>query len=219
MIKNKLKKIHKLMHYNCGPDRDKLALSFFGGKKPILDVACGVGNFIKLDSDRINGIDWSPVSVKQCQEEGLNVSEANALDLPYDDNTIDNIHCCHLIEHLTPENAHTLLFELARVLKVGGTLVLRGPTMHEKFYDDLTHVRPYNPNAILHYYQSAGVQRTLESIPYEFKVIKKVWRYAEFPIPRLLNFYIISNILYRFGIHGSGHTGFILVLEKERWRA
>jgi len=44
------------------------------------------------------------------------------LELPYEDNSVDEINCGHCIEHLTMENARLGLKEWIRVLKNGGTI-------------------------------------------------------------------------------------------------
>jgi predicted SAM-dependent methyltransferase len=42
--------------------------------------------------------------------------------LPYDDNSFDGVYHSHVLEHLTPDAAESMLRECARVLKPGGVL-------------------------------------------------------------------------------------------------
>ena len=40
---------------------------------------------------------------------------------------------------------------MLRITKTGGYLVIRSPLMWEHFFDDIDHIRPYPPAAILNY--------------------------------------------------------------------
>lgn len=61
---------------------------------------------------------------------------APANDLPYDDNSVDEIYSSHLIEHLLPGTEDiTTLNEWRRVLKPGGRLIIRCPNF-ERYIND-----------------------------------------------------------------------------------
>lgn len=178
---------------------DNIALSYMESCEKILDIGCGTGRFISFDPERIEGIDQNEENVKTCKSKGFKVKTGQATMLPFGDNAFDAVHCSHLIEHLNPYDAYELLSEMNRVLKTDGIFCIRGPLMNSKFYDDLTHVRPYTPRAILHYMQiEENEQRALSKIPrlYEqllLKYRKKTTRFMNIPI---------------------GKTGFMLILKK-----
>lgn len=52
--------------------------------------------------------------------------------LPFDDGSIDVVLCCELIEHLREDPLH-MLFELNRVIKWGGMLILTTPNLASAF--------------------------------------------------------------------------------------
>jgi SAM-dependent methyltransferase len=53
--------------------------------------------------------------------------EADVANLPLEDNQADEIYAAHLLEHFDPEETFTVLREWWRVLKPGGTLVIKVP--------------------------------------------------------------------------------------------
>jgi len=139
--------------------------------------------------------------------------------LPYPDNSFDSVHCSHIIEHLFPKDAHKLLTEIDRVLRVNGILCLRTPLLHKGFYNDFTHIKPYNPEAIIYYLNVGKIdQLTLKRVKGVYKLIKLKYRRNQlFLFLRKTPFWflgIIFNILYRFGLSGIAKTGYMLVLKK-----
>jgi SAM-dependent methyltransferase len=119
----------------------------------VLDLGCGEGVFLALlrDAGRNGvGVDSSAVDLAPARAKGLEVVESDALAyLQRQDATFDGIFCAHLIEHLPPAVAVQLLTDAHRALRPGGRLVLITPdardleVMTERFWLDLTHVRPY----------------------------------------------------------------------------
>ena len=122
-----------------------------GGR--VLDVGCGPGVFLQAlcESGRTGfGIDASPDEVAEARRRGLAVEQADALAwLEGTAERFDGVFCAHVVEHLPPAAAVRLLEGAHRVLAPGGVLVLITPdprdleVLTERFWHDLTHVRPY----------------------------------------------------------------------------
>jgi len=194
-------------------------------KKSILDLGCGLGSFLKLGNGNAFGIDSNFESLKQSKRYSKNLVRGSVLQLPFPDGVFDGINCSHLIEHFGPGDAYALLREMNRVLKKDGLIVISTPVMWEKFFDDFTHVKPYNPGAILHYYGQQNEQRTKEKIDCKYEIDEIKWRYARIPIkpillPRggLVNTFLILLTEY-LGSIGFGRyvkTGYSLSLRKIR---
>jgi predicted SAM-dependent methyltransferase len=76
-------------------------------KKPIrLDVGCGKNKkegFIGIDIDKNSDADII----------------ASALDVPFEDETVDEIFSAHLVEHFSPREAEKFFAEVFRLLKKG----------------------------------------------------------------------------------------------------
>ncbi len=191
----------------------KEEIKYFNKAKNILDLGCGEGDFVNLDKARIIGLDRNKKSVEICRKNGLNVILSPATKLPFKKNTFDGVHCSHLIEHFLPGDAYKLLNEISRALKKEGILVLSTPVLWSGFYNDFSHIKPYNPESIERYLCINGSQKTLDDSKYKFRRISLVWRYEMFPLPGKLGI-LISNYLYQFGVHTFMKTGYTLVLQK-----
>lgn len=118
----------------------------------ILENGCGRGDFI--NAFKRLGL--------QCYATDISLNASEMLEdilfekvnlendrLPYEDDCFDIIFTKSVIEHIyKPDN---FISECYRVLKPGGRIIIMTPdwqtTMHI-FYDDFTHVHPYNEIAI-----------------------------------------------------------------------
>jgi len=99
-------------------------------KKVKVDVGCG-----KLKLDGFIGIDIDP----RCDADIV----ASATELPFEDNSVDEIYSSHLGEHLTKNQLKQFLDEVYRVLKPGATAFIKMDHDWSKkrlFRKDKTHV-------------------------------------------------------------------------------
>ena len=135
------------------PIRDQIVRYFSGVTGTILDLGCGEGAFLEglsAAGHRTYGVDRSEAAVAHCRARGLTVSEGDSLEHlgTVADGSLAGILCSHLIEHLQPPTAIALLGQAHRALAAGGRLVLITPDARdlrttERFWLDVTHVRPY----------------------------------------------------------------------------
>lgn len=96
-----------------------------------LDLGCGMNKrdgFLGVDSRQFPGVDYVADLTKPWS---------------WDDNSVEEIHCSHFVEHLTaPERIH-FANELYRVLNPGGKATLITPHWAScRAYGDLTHQWP-----------------------------------------------------------------------------
>lgn len=103
-----------------------------------LDIGCGKNkvspDFIGVDQYAMNGVDVVCDLTKTWM---------------WDDNSVDEIHCSHFLEHLTNnENKYERIHffnEMYRVLKVGGKVTLIFPHWcSNRYYGDPTHREPFS---------------------------------------------------------------------------
>ncbi len=186
---------------------------YFKNCSKILDLGCGIGNFIALDKKRITGIDSNKKNILLCKKQHFNAILGNVTLIPFHNNYFDGIHASHIIEHLMPKDAHKMLTEVGRVLKIKGIFVLSTPVLWKGFYNDFTHIKPYYPESIIRYLCNDGIEKTLNDIPYVFIVRKLYWRFRPFSIPGKIG-YLIANYLYTLNIHSLSKDGYTIVLEK-----
>ncbi len=152
----------------------------------VLDIGAGEGefanllnlgerykNFLALDANS----DTVKILSKKFNAKLYTVPEL----MPFADQTVDYIHCSHLIEHLYPNDLYKFFKEINRVLKPGGVLVVSTPLIWPRFYDDLSHVRPYNPQVFTNYFCQSSQDRTNQAVASNFKIIKLAYRYRVMP--------------------------------------
>lgn len=101
------------------------------------------------------------------------VYDLDKIPYPFNDNSVDEVHMYHVIEHL--HNPLEKIEEIYRILKPGGLLHLRAPHFSSLgAFTDITHLRPFgiysfdcfDPLSYHHFYTTA-----------KFKIINKKIKY------------------------------------------
>ena len=103
--------------------------------KWILDVGCGLGmtmDYFISKKNRVLGIDITPQSVKENRNRGLDVLEADARHLSFQDNLFDLVYSLGVIEHFS--ETELALKEKVRVCKPGGVVVAVVPYLYTPYY-------------------------------------------------------------------------------------
>jgi len=127
-----------------------------GGR--VLDVGCGEGVFLehlKASGLETTGVDSSPDDVAAARARGIDVVQEDALTfLARSPRAFEGIFCAHVIEHLPTDAAVRLIEHMRDALTPGGRAIVITPdprdleVITERFWLDLTHVRPY-PEVLL----------------------------------------------------------------------
>ena len=102
----------------------EVAQPFCAGKD-VLEVGCGTGMILKEIAPvcgRAVGIDISPGMLQQAREKQLEVYEASATALPFEDQSFDVVYSFKVLAHV--EMIEAALSEVARVLRPDGVAVL-----------------------------------------------------------------------------------------------
>ncbi len=99
----------------------------------LLDVACGTGRLMAQVAQAFpampqTGIDLSKAYISEARQHllgrrGITLEAANAEALPFDDAAFDIVTCSFLFHELPAPVRRTVIGEMARVLKPGGTMV------------------------------------------------------------------------------------------------
>ena len=137
-------------------------LPYFTGRREVLDIGCGRGEFLELMRDAgvpARGIDLSRESVEVCRRKGLQADAADLYthlaDLP--EASLDGIFSAQVVEHLPPERLPDMIRLAASRLERDGVLAIETPNPEclaifaSHFYLDPTHARPV-PHALLSFY-------------------------------------------------------------------
>ncbi len=99
-----------------------------GGARRLLEVGCAGGWLLKRARERgweVQGVELSPDAVTHARSLGLGVFEGDLLDAGLAGASFDLVYMGDVLEHLP--DCRAALDEVARALKAGGHLYLRGP--------------------------------------------------------------------------------------------
>jgi len=212
----------------------KLAAEYLPENKAsiVVDVGCGYAIFSKQFNlaDKYKNLfllDGNEQTVNNI--DGLRLY--NAPDrLPFDNGTVGFIHCSHLIEHFYPDELHKMLKEMDRVLEKDGIIAISAPLMSDKFYGNMTHIRPYSPKIIQEYLCYNKGNRTtadtsMDEISNQYAIKELVYRYGTC---RLLEDFgskyfmidlgikIIRKIISKLGFLNYKKNGYIIILKKSK---
>jgi len=105
--------------------RHGIVMGMIDGREACLDIGCGSSRILGDLGDRSIGLDvqLSKLRYSKCYHHPL--VQASGLALPFADNTLEQVVCSQVIEHI-PSGAQPFQ-EMARVLRDGGVLVLGTP--------------------------------------------------------------------------------------------
>ena len=154
-------------------ERQNSYVEFFRQRGPVLDLACGRGEFLKLLRENNivgRGVDRDADMATRCREQGLEVAfeDAFAFLEATLDGSLGGIFSAQFIEHL-PTAAYVRLVELSyRKLRSGGALLLETQNPEclaiysQSFFVDPTHVRPV-PAAQLRFWMGEAGFRELRT--------------------------------------------------------
>jgi ubiquinone/menaquinone biosynthesis C-methylase UbiE len=166
----------------------KKFLSNLNNTHMILDIGCGNGkNIIGNPHLNIMGIDFSEKLVEICNDKRLNVTLANMTNIPYKDNTFDNIIAVASYHHLDNDtDRKCALNEMYRILKNNGTGLITTWAMEQgdrskfKFTKTDEIVLWKSPNNITynryyHIYRKGELKEEINRLEPRFDVIDEYW--------------------------------------------
>jgi SAM-dependent methyltransferase len=161
---------YAFMGFDAAHTRD--ALSFyaplFAGREPVLELACGRGEF--LDLLRESGVACRGVDVDEgmaglARGRGHDVALGDALEFlaAAEPASYGGVFSAHFVEHLPAEAVLTMCRSAKRALRPGGRLVMATPNaaciavLGHDFWKDPTHVRFYDPDLLRFFCHEAGL--------------------------------------------------------------
>lgn len=127
--------------------RSPVVANYLRGRR-VLDIGCGNGRLLREAPESFVGVDTNPLLVAEAVSRGFRAVVGDARALPFRDDAFDAINCDNVIEHLFPDAAQSMLGEAARVVRPGGTILLRTLMATQQVWNTFSHVRPYPPEAI-----------------------------------------------------------------------
>ena len=134
-----------------------------------VDLGAGRGEMVQVMSDHglsSFGIDADESVVAAAEQKGIDVRLSD-IDSFLDDcspSSLDVVTAIQVVEHVNTDQLVSWFEKIHAVLKQGGVFIAETPNPHaidafKAFWVDVTHVRPYYPESLLHMVQSAGFSR------------------------------------------------------------
>ena len=133
--------------------QERFVKLFAQAQERVLEIGCGRGIILSLFKQAgvpAYGLDLSETAVQECHTKGLEAVVGDAVThlKSVRSSSLGGIFCAHLIEHLSPQAALELIGEAFRALRPGANIVFVTPNAKdlrttERFWLDITHVRPY----------------------------------------------------------------------------
>ncbi|MBI9067993.1 MAG: methyltransferase domain-containing protein [Salinivirgaceae bacterium] len=198
----------------------------------ILDIGVGKGEFAAhinlLDYSNMFQIEGNLNTVELLKKKYPNILHLELPNrIPLESNSLNLIHSSHLVEHLNHKGLFEVLQEMNRLLVENGILVLSAPMLSDFFYDDLSHIKPYNPVVFINYLSAIERQASNKAIADNYVVERLQYRYGEYDVRGnedegvfshyyLIDFVIrVRNLFVKWlKIKAYKRTGYTLVLRK-----
>lgn len=163
--------------------------------KIILDVGCGIGEFIEVCSRWRKfciGLDIqleNLLRTKSCNNAYVECVQADMFHLPFRSNAVDAIMFSHVIEHITVLEA---IHVLRNFREIGDTVVIVTPSYHRTFWVP-GHVTPYTLKTIRRVMEIAGYRAVTVSYDKAFVLGIPLKLFPEL-IVKLLNLIPIARL-------------------------
>lgn len=117
----------------------------------VLDIGCGDGTFLEMVRERGAtgiGVELDPEKALIARQKGLEVLCKPIQEVNLGPAVVDFVSMLHIVEHLTPREAISVLAAAASSLTAAGRVFLLTPNISNtvvqaNFWLDVTHVRPY----------------------------------------------------------------------------
>lgn len=140
-------------------------LKYFRGKKHVLDIGCGRGEFLSLMKD--NGINAEGVDIYEpytdyCNSKGLKAHCGDGTAYLAKMEKTDGIFVGQVVEHMKTGEIIALCNTAYEKLEKGGCIIIETPNptslsiYTNAFYIDPSHIKPVHPLTLQYFLEKAG---------------------------------------------------------------
>lgn len=134
-----------------------------------VDLGAGRGEMVTVLKNHglaAFGIDGDQSVVDEAQRRGVDIRLQGISDFLKIENSkeYEVVTAVHVVEHVAYDILEDWLRSIHKILKPGGIFIAETPNPHaidafKAFWVDVTHVRPYYPESLLHMVHSAGFKK------------------------------------------------------------
>lgn len=148
-------------------------VSFFNQGDFVVDLGAGDGTWLTLlNESGISGVgvDLDARKVEEMRSKGLDAVCADVVEyVSTIKSQIDGLSMLHIIEHMQPEQAIRILYEVSKCLTHRGRVLIVTPNFQnsnvtqKNFWLDVTHIRPYPHELLSAILSSLGFQTIVQA--------------------------------------------------------
>lgn len=149
-------------------EAQRMYLPYFEGKKHVLDIGCGRGEFLSLLKEEgipAEGVDVYEPYIDYCRMQGFSAKCGDGIAHLAGMDSADGIFVGQVVEHLTTEQIVQLCNTAYEKLSDGGCIVIETPNPTSlaiytgAFYIDPSHVKPVHPLTMQYFLEKAGFKQ------------------------------------------------------------
>lgn len=148
-------------------ERQRHYLKYFEGKKNVVDIGCGRGEFLSLVKENgieAVGVDLIESNIEECYDKGLDVIYGDGVNYlkGIEDKSLGGIFSAQVIEHMSTDKLIEFIKLSYEKLEDGACLVME--TLNpkclmiyaESLYLDPTHTTPVHPETVSFFAKQSG---------------------------------------------------------------
>lgn len=149
-------------------ENQKQYVPYFEGKKNVLDLGCGRGEFLELLKEHdidATGVDFYEEYADYCKGNGLKAVHGDAVEYLRQCDCCGGIFAGQLAEHLSTEQLVQLCELAYEKLEDGAYLIIETPNpmslaiYTHAFYIDPSHQKPVHPMTLKYFLEKAGFHK------------------------------------------------------------
>lgn len=156
----------------------------------VLDIGCSHGGFLNFIHNlrpdlKLYGLDISDVG--HLLPDFITFIQKDVINEKIEETGFDLIVSRHLIEHLNIQDVPIFFKKTFDLLKKEAIIFILCPILSNKFYDDPTHIRPYNKKSLYRLFEISDFKQIITYNGYEFNppfnimrnTMKLTWGFAK----------------------------------------